>query len=429
MERGQFAPLPERMRPRTLDEFVGQRHLVGKGRLLRRLMAEKRLLSLVLWGPPGTGKTTLARLLADGAGARMVELSAVASGSKELREVFAAAEQERRLYGSPTVLFVDEIHRYSKTQQDVLLPAVERGIVYLIGSTTENPRACLTRALLSRLQICELYRLSGEDIEAAMARALADSERGLGAYGARFADDAWRGLAQSAGGDLRRALSGLELSVLYAEEEDGVRQVAVEHVREAMRGSAGEFDESILYDMLSAFGKSLRGSDSDAALYWFMRMVAAGVDPRVPVRRLVVHAGEDVGMASPQALQQAVAAMQALEFVGLPEARIPIAQAILFVCESPKSNSVVTALAAVEEAIALHPHAQVPAHLQDRTFAKDAHKGTMYVYPHDFPGHYVEQQYLPDELAGEVFYRPTEQGTEARVRPRKRRAGDGAAPP
>lgn len=413
------APLPERMRPRTLDEFVGQRHLIGETRLLRRLFAERRLLSVVLWGPPGTGKTTLAKLLAQQADARLVELSAVASGAKELRDAFAAADQEKRFYGTPTVLFVDEIHRYSKAQQDVLLPAVERGTVYLIGSTTQNPRACLTPALLSRLQICELYNLEEADVETALRRAVEDSDRGFGEWKVEIDPAAWQRLVRAPGGDLRRALSALEAAVLYAEDTPAGRRVEERHVEEALRGTAGQFDESVLYDMLSAFGKSLRGSDSDAALYWFMRMVAAGVDPRVPVRRLIVHASEDVGLAGPQALVQAVTAMQALDFVGLPEARIPIAQAILFVCESPKSNSVVTALGAVEDAIARMPHAGVPPYLQDQTFRKDAHRGQVYQYPHDFPGHYVPQRYLPEELADSVFYRPSDQGAEARVHPRK----------
>lgn len=413
-------PLPERMRPRNLDEFVGQQHLVGEGRMLRRVYDAGRLLSIVMWGPPGTGKTTLAKLFAKTANARLVELSAVASGAKDLRDVFAAAEQEKRLYGVDTVLFVDEIHRYSKTQQDLLLPVVERGVVYLIGSTTENPRICLTRALLSRLQIFELQRLSVEDVRTALARALRDEERGLGRYAVNVEPEAMELLVHSSGGDLRKALQALEASYFRAVSSDSaVCTISADDAQEALQGVGAEFDEAVFYDLLSAFGKSLRGSDSDAALYWFARLVAAGVDPVIAVRRLIVHASEDVGLASPQALLQAVAALQALQQVGLPEARIPIAQAIIFVCEAPKSNSVVQALARVEEALRRVPHAQVPTWLRDRHFARDGDSASEYLYPHDYPNHYVKQTYLPAELARDTFYRPTNQGTEARIRPRK----------
>ncbi len=419
------APLPERMRPRHLDEFVGQQHLVGAGRMLRRVHDAGRLMSLVMWGPPGTGKTTLAKLLADTANARFVELSAVASGAKDLRDVFAAAEQEKRLYGADTVLFVDEIHRYTKTQQDLLLPVVERGVVYLIGSTTENPRICLTRALLSRLQVFELQRLSVEDVRIALARALRDEERGLGRNAINVEPEAMELLVHGSGGDLRKALQALEASYFRAVSDSAVCTISADDAREALQGVGAEFDESVFYDLLSAFGKSLRGSDSDAALYWFARLVAAGVDPVIAVRRLIVHASEDVGLASPQALLQAVAALQALQQVGLPEARIPIAQAIIFVCEAPKSNSVVLALARVEEALRRVPHAQVPSWLRDRHFARDGDDASEYLYPHDFPGHYVKQTYLPEELAQDTFYRPTNQGTEARIRPRKGAADAG----
>lgn len=414
------APLPERMRPQTLDEYVGQEHLIGPGRLLSKVFTEQKLLSVVLWGPPGTGKTTLAKLLAQQAGARFVELSAVATGAKELREQFQAADEERRFYGTQTVLFVDEIHRYSKAQQDVLLPAVEHGTVYLIGSTTQNPRICLTSALLSRMQVCQLYALKPQHVETVLTRALKDPERGYGDYAIDVADDAWRALITDAGGDLRKGLHALEWAIQCA-WQPGQRDIRVtmEHVREASQGVAGQFDETVLYDMLSAFGKSLRGSDSDAALYWFMRMTAAGLDPRIPVRRLIVHASEDVGLASPQAMPQAVAALQALESVGMPEARIPVAQAIIFVCEAPKSNSVVTALDRVQEAIMRAPHAEVPKHLRDKSYPR-ADDGTVtYRYPHDYPEHYIAQQYLPDACKNDIFYRPGALGTESRISPRK----------
>ncbi|MCY0869343.1 MAG: replication-associated recombination protein A [Firmicutes bacterium] len=414
-------PLPERMRPRSLDEFVGQKHLVGEGHLLRRLYDDRKLVSLVLWGQPGTGKTTLARLLATRSDARLVELTAVSSGVKDLREVFAVAEQERRLYGVDTVLFVDEIHRFSKAQQDSLLPAVEQAVVRLIGSTTENPRASLTRALQSRLQICQLEPLSDAEVLAAVQFALADAKRGLGAIQCDFEEGVLGMLVQAAGGDLRKALLVLEWAVEGAREGDASAvHVGIEHVRDALL-QAGAMDGDRLYDMLSAFGKSLRGSDADAALYWFMAMVHGGIDPRVPTRRLVVHAAEDVGLASPQALVQAVTALTALEAVGWPEARIPLAQAIIFVSESPKSNSVVVALERVETAIARHPHAMVPVHLRDKTFARMDDDVAAYVYPHSVPEHFVLQQYLPAELADTVFYEPGQLGAEARIHPRRLR--------
>lgn len=419
MDESSRAPLPERMRPRDLTEFIGQKHLLAPGRFLHELTGKGKLASVVLWGPPGSGKTTLARLISSGAHARFVELSAVAAGIRELREVFAAAAEDLRLYATPTVLFVDELHRFSKTQQDVLLPAVERGTVYLVGSTTENPRICLTTALLSRVQILTLVLLSDEEVEIGVARALKDADRGLGDNPPMFDPDAWRDLIRGAGGDLRKALHALEWCALFAQDHGHAIGRAI--VEQAYQGTGGRFDESVFYDMLSAFGKSLRGSDSDAALYWFLRMIDVGVDPRVPVRRMIVHASEDVGLANPQALQQAVAAMHALEAVGMPEARIPIGQAIIFVCEAAKSNSVVTALERAAAAIRKAPHAEVPKWLRDRHFADPREKDPPYLYPHEYPGHYVRQEYLPQEIADGHFYQPSDQGLEGKIIPRKHR--------
>ncbi|KYP80571.1 replication-associated recombination protein A [Ferroacidibacillus organovorans] len=412
-------PLAERMRPRSLDEFYGQQHLLRPGTLIHRAMQAGFLRSVILWGPPGVGKTTLAKLMANRADARLIELSAVSSGTRELREVFAQADEERRLYGIQTLVFIDEIHRYTKTQQDALLPAVERGVVHLIGSTTQNPRMALTPALLSRLQIVQLRPLTQDDLRLAVEQALTDETRGLGGRGVLLEDDARDLLLALSGGDVRRALTTLEWAVYQSESCDGVVRVKRATVQRILEEARGAVDESTLYDMLSAFGKSLRGSDSDAAVYWFMRMVDAGVDPRIPVRRMIVHASEDVGMANPQALLQAMAAWQALDVVGMPEARIPIAQAIVFVCESPKSNSIVVALGKVETAIRAHPHAAVPLHLRDKSYPREDDGNVTYRYPHDYPHHHVKQVYLPSPLERETFYAPSTEGLEQRVHPRK----------
>lgn len=419
MEDWGSIPLPERMRPQTLDDYVGQKHLVGEGGLLRNLIDAHRLVSLVLWGPPGTGKTTLAKLLAKVAKARFIELSAVTSGVKELREAFVQAQEERDFYGVSTVLFVDEIHRFSKAQQDSLLPAIEQGTVIFIGSTTQNPHICLTSALQSRLQICELLPLTYEQIKTGLERALVDAKLGLGWPLESVTGEALNLLITRSGGDLRKALLGLEWSVMYARSY-GEGLIEAKHVAQVVQATA-YVDESSLYDLLSAFGKSLRGSDSDAALYWFLRMVEVGVDPRIPVRRLIVHASEDVGLASPQAMIQAVSAMQALDLVGMPEEKIPIAQAIIFVCESPKSNSVVLALQAAKEAVTRYPHEPVPTYLRDRHFPRMGDQDAAYLYPHDYSHHYVEQTYLPSTLVGQVFYQPGMEGTEARIIPHKLR--------
>ncbi len=419
MENWGSIPLPERMRPQSLADYVGQQHLVGEGGLIRNLIDAHHLVSLVLWGPPGTGKTTLAKLLSSVAKARFIELSAVTSGVKELREAFIQAQEERDFYGVSTVLFVDEIHRFSKAQQDSLLPAIEQGTVIFIGSTTQNPHICLTPALQSRLQICELLPLTYDQIKLGLERALVDEKNGLGLPSESVAKEAFDLVITRSGGDLRKAMLGLEWSAMYALSH-GKRFIEVKHVAKAMQATTF-VDESTLYDLLSAFGKSLRGSDSDAALYWFLRMIEAGVDPRIPVRRLIVHASEDVGLASPQAMVQAVSAMQALDFVGMPEARIPIAQAIVFVCEAPKSNSIVLALQSATDAVTRYPHEPVPTYLRDRHFPRMGDQDATYMYPHEFPHHYVKQTYLPEVLQDQIFYHPGVEGTEVRIVPHKLR--------
>ena len=339
------APLAERMRPRTLDEFVGQRHIVGPGRLLRRAILTDTLQSSIFWGPPGCGKTTLASIIANTTNSSFVKLNAVTSGVKELRDVLDKAESDLKLYGKSTYLLLDECHRWSKTQSDALLPALERGIVKFIGSTTENPMISMTGAIVSRCRLFQFYPLSREDIMQELRLALTDGERGLGVYRAEADEDALEHIAFVANGDMRTALNAIELAVRTTEPgDDGVIRINKEIAAESIQKKVSLLDDQQLYDMLSAFCKSLRGGSSDAALAWFSRLIYAGMDPRIICRRLIAHSSEDVGLANPTALQQAVAAAQALELIGMPEARLPITQAIIFICESPKSNSVVMAV-------------------------------------------------------------------------------------
>jgi putative ATPase len=405
-------PLAARMRPRTPGEFVGQRHLVGPGRVLQKLIDRGTLPSLVLWGPAGTGKTTLAHLLADAVGARLEVLSAVSSGVADARKIMAGAG-EGALF--TTVLFVDEVHRWSKAQQDVLLPAVEDGTVTLIGATTENPYFSLNTPLLSRCLLLRLEPLSSEDLHALLRRALADDEHGLGELGLEVTDDAADHLVAIAGGDARMALTGLEAAALAA-QTDGVDTITLDLVEDAVQRNAVVYDRQgdAHYDVVSAFIKSIRGSDADAALFWLARMIEAGEDPRFIARRLIVHASEDIGLADPMALLQATAAAHAVEHVGLPEARLNLAQATIYLARAPKSNAVYTALdAAREDALSADP---VPAHLRDASYrgaAKLGH-GKGYRYPHDFPDHHVDQAYRPEAFEGRAYYEPDDQGAEGR---------------
>ena len=412
------APLADRMRPRTLEEFIGQRQLVGPGRLLRRAIEADRLTSSIFFGPPGCGKTTLASIIARATKAQFVQLNAVTSGVSEVRDVLKSAE-ERRAYGQATYLLLDECHRWSKAQSDSILPAIERGTIRFIGSTTENPMIAMTPAIVSRCRVFQFTPLTETDVLLAMRRALADEERGYGRLRVQAEEDALRHIARIADGDTRSALGALELAVLTTPAgEDGVIRVDLAVAEESIQKPMMRCDESLFYDMLSAFCKSLRGSDSDAALSWFARLNYAGVDPRIIVRRLIVHASEDVGVANPIAMLQAAAAAQALEFVGMPEARIPIAQAIIAVCESPKSNSVSSA---VDEAFAdaeKGGFGPVPVHLRDTHYQGHERigSGEGYKYPHDYPGHWVRQEYMPPEAQGRRYYRPSEMGHEATIR-------------
>jgi putative ATPase len=402
-------PLAARIRPRSFDEFVGQTHLIGPGKALTQLIEGGHLPSVVLWGPAGTGKTTLAYLLADAVGAELVQLSAVSSGVADARKVI-----ERAKGGMfRTVLFVDEVHRWSKAQQDVLLPAVEEGTVTLIGATTENPYFSLVTPLLSRSILLRLEPLGEEDVRTLLKRALTDEDRGLGKMGVEISNEALSHLIEVAGGDARIALTGLEASVLAARAA-GEDTVTLDLAADAVQKKAVVYDRQgdAHYDVISAFIKSIRGSDPDATLFWLARMLEAGEDARYIARRMVVHASEDIGLADPRALQIAVAAAQAVEYVGLPEARLNLAEAAIYLARAPKSNSVIVSLGkAQEDAATSDP---VPLHLRDAHFpaAKRLGHGKGYKYPHDYPGRRVEQQYRPTRFEGNRYYEPSGEGEE-----------------
>ncbi|GAB7386497.1 replication-associated recombination protein A [Bacillaceae bacterium] len=415
------APLAARMRPQTLDEVVGQKHLIGKGKLLRRAIEADQLSSLIFYGPPGTGKTSLAKVIANSTKARFCQLNAVTAGVAELREITKQAKEELSLYGTRTVLFIDEIHRFNKSQQDALLPFVEDGTVILIGATTENPMFELNSALLSRSRIFQLYPLSEDEIRQILVQAIADAERGLGHLPLQVDEEALDHFVKMAGGDARSALNALELAALTTDaDESGVIRITLEVAEESIQRKAVQYDKSgdNHYDTVSAFIKSMRGSDPDAALYYLAKMLYAGEDPRFIARRLIVHAAEDVGMADPRALQIAVAAADAVEYVGLPEARIPLAQAAVYIATAPKSNAIIRGIDAATEAVKQETVGQVPPHLRDAhgKGAKQLGRCVGYKYPHDYPYGYVEQQYLPDEHAGKKFYHPTPYGYEGKLR-------------
>lgn len=413
------APLADRMRPRTLDEFIGQRHLVGEGRLLRRAIEADRLTSSIFYGPPGCGKTTLASIIARATSAAFVQLNAVTSGVADVRDVLKAAKERRMLTGQATYLLLDECHRWSKAQSDSILPAIEGGTIRFIGSTTENPMVAMTPAIVSRCRVFQFFPLTEADVMSAMGRALADPERGFGRLAVDMAPEAMRHIAHVANGDVRMALGAVELAVLTTPAgADGKIHVDLAVAEESIQKPMLRCDESLYYDMLSAFCKSLRGSDSDAALAWFARLLYAGVDPRLIMRRVLAHASEDVGMANPIAMLQAAAAAQDLEFMGMPEARLPMAQAIIAVCESPKSNSVSAAADAALADAAKGGFGPVPLHLRDTHYAGSDRlgNGKGYLYPHDFPGHWVRQEYMPPEVRGRTYYHPTEMGHEDVIR-------------
>jgi len=403
-------PLAARLLPRTFDEFVGQAHLIGPGKALTQLLEGGHLPSIVLWGPAGTGKTTLAYLLADAVGGELVQLSAVSSGVADARKVIDQAKGA--LFR--TVLFVDEVHRWSKAQQDVLLPAVEEGTVTLIGATTENPYFSLVTPLLSRCILLQLEPLRDAELRTLLERALTDEDRGLGKQGVEVSDEAFAHLVEIAGGDARIALTGLEAAILAASSA-GEDTVTLERAADAAQQKAIVYDRQgdAHYDVISAFIKSIRGSDPDGALFWLARMIEAGEDPRYIARRMVVHASEDIGLADPRALLVAVAAAHAVEYVGLPEAQLNLAEAAIYLARAPKSNSVVVALGkASKDARSADP---VPLHLKEPSGHPGLKKlgfGKEYRYPHDYPGHVVAQQYRPARFEGERYYEPSGEGEE-----------------
>lgn len=412
------APLADRMRPRTFDAFIGQEHIVGEGKLLRRAIEADRMTSAIFYGPPGCGKTTLASIIAGSTKANFVQLNAVTSGVADVREVLKQAADMQLMYGRATYLLLDECHRWSKAQSDSILPAIEKGTIRFIGSTTENPMIAMTPAIVSRCRVFEFRRLSTKDVRKAIENAIKDKENGYGQLQLRVNDDALNHIASMSGGDVRAGLGALEIAVLTtAADAEGITHITLQVAEESIQKPMLKLDEGMFYDMLSAFCKSLRGSDSDAALAWFARLHYAGVDPRVIVRRLMVHASEDVGMANPNAMLLAAAAMDAVEKIGMPEARIPLAQAIIAICESPKSNSVVNAVSKAFADAQKGDFSPVPTHLRDTHYqgADRLKSGAGYLYPHDYKNHYVKQAYMPKEVQGKVYYEPSDQGHEKRI--------------
>ncbi len=410
--------LADRIRPRTLEEYIGQEHIVGPGRLLRRAIEADRVSSILLYGPPGCGKTTLANIISEQTKGEFVRLNAVDASVKDVRAVIEQADTNKKMYNTKTILFLDEVHRFNRSQQDALLPAVEKGTIIFIGATTENPFHHVNGALISRSTLFQLKPLTKEHSLMAMKRALVDKERGLGFMPIQADPDALEHIASMANGDIRRALNALEMAAMTTTpEEDGTVHITLEVAEESVRRPTVQADESVQYDVLSAFHKSIRGS-SDAALYWFLYAVEKlGMDPMTFIRRLTVACSEDIGLANPQAMVQAVSALEAYHRIGWPESKYIVAQAILFAVESPKSNSIPLAIARVMQAFEDIKTAEVPLHLRDTHYKgadKLGHKG--YQYPHDYPGHYVEQQYLPDLIKKRVFFMANEQGTEAKMR-------------
>ena len=420
------APLAERMRPATFDEFVGQEHILAEDKVLRRAIANDRIPSILFWGPPGSGKTTLARLIATVTRAHFEPVSAVSAGVADLRKAIAAAHERRSFYQQSTILFVDEIHRFNKAQQDVILPHVEDGTVIFIGATTENPSFEVNAPLLSRCRVFTLKALSPGDVETIVRRALDDDRRGLGMLKLILEPDALQHLVNIANGDARVALNALEMATVATEPgPDGQRQVSVDAISDALQRRAPLYDKAgdSHYDTISAFIKSVRGSSPDGALYWLARMLESGEDPLFIARRLVILAAEDIGLANPGALPVAVAAQQAVHFIGLPEGRIPLAEATVYLATSPKSNAAYMALERAMEDVRNTPNEPVPLHLRNAVtgLMRGMGYGSGYKYSHDYEGHFEAQEYLPPGLSDRRYYQPSDQGSEASITERLRR--------
>ena len=415
------SPLASRLRPTTLDEVVGQQHIVGKDKLLYRAIKADKLSSIIFYGPPGTGKTTLAKVIANTTSAEFKQINATSAGKKDMEEVVQQAKNNQGMYGKKTILFIDEIHRFNKGQQDYLLPFVEDGTIILIGATTENPYFEVNSALLSRSIIFELKKLDKEDIKVLLLRAVNDREKGMGSFGAVIDDDALEFLADVCNGDARAALTAIELGILTTERgTDGKIHITIDVASECIQKRVISYDKTgdNHYDTISAFIKSMRGSDPDAAVYYLARMLYAGEDIKFIARRIMICASEDVGNADPMALVVATSAAQAVERIGMPEAQIILSQAVTYVACAPKSNAAYEAIGAAMSAVRNNVTPPVPTHLQDAHY-KGAEKlghGLGYKYAHNYPNHYVDQQYLPDALIGTKFYEPTEMGYEKKIR-------------
>lgn len=407
-------PLAERMRPRVLSEFIGQSHLIYDGSLLCRAIKADKLGSCIFWGAPGTGKTSLANVIANTTGSHFEKLNAVSSGVADAKKIIDEATRRFNAYGQKTYLLLDECHRWSKAQSDCMLPAIERGYVTFIGSTTENPFVSMTRAIVSRCRVFEFLPLSADEVKHGLRLALS-KDKVLTSLGVSADDDALEYISQMAGGDLRNAFNALELASLTTDVgADGKVHVTKLIASQSMQKKVLSVDTGTYYDMISAFIKSMRGSDANAAMFWFERLIEAGVDPMLLARRIVIHAAEDVGLADPQALVVASSALTAFQNIGLPEGRIPLSEAILYICNCPKSNSVVTALELAEEAAKQHPSARVPRYLMDANHPRDTQTdpdSVVYKYPHNYGG-WVQQQYLPDEVKDDVYYTPSGNGQD-----------------
>jgi len=420
---GREAPLADRLRPKMLEEFVGQDHLLGPGKVLRQAIESDHIPSMILWGPPGSGKTTLAMLIASVTSGHFIAFSAVLSGVKEIREVVREAGEEWKYQKRRTILFVDEIHRFNKAQQDAFLPHVEKGTIILIGATTENPSFEVISPLLSRAKVFTLRALNEEEIEVILKRALSNQERGLGQYPTEVEEEVIKRISRMVNGDARIALNTVEMIVLTTPpDQSGIRKITTKNLEEVLQRKTFLYDKSgeEHYNLISAFHKSLRGSDPDAALYWLGRMLEAGEDPLYIARRMIRFASEDVGNADPQALQVSVSAMQAFHFIGQPEGNLALAQAAIYLATAPKSNSLYTAFQGVQKDVRELENMPVPLHIRNAptSLMKDLGYGKDYKYPHDYPDHFIEEEYLPENLKGKTYYHPTEQGFEKEIKKR-----------